>query len=316
MSDSCDLYIVLGLSRDATEDDIKRHYKKLALKYHPDKNAGNDLQFKKINEAYQILSDVDKRRVYDMQFEENLNVDLLSKFASILMNVVHEKLKEKVGNAKQAKKDAKNNAEESDKAPPINLKLDVNLEEIYNCKVKKLIIKVKRRTYNGGYEFVSKPIYISLINYQLKYVFEGQGDDGHNETVQRGDIVVKITIKNDNYRQISIDSMFCKYDLHLECTMTLYEYLYGLDVVVPYFNEESLSIKAKPSAREQLHNDGYYNYMHEIQEKGLPFVKDEGEEIQRGKLYVYFKLLLDVIPEEILYKNEFFFKTYFNGAQH
>jgi DnaJ-class molecular chaperone len=213
MSDSCDLYRVLGLNKDATQDDIKRTYKKLALKHHPDKNAGNDLQFKKINEAYQILSNVDKRKVYDMQFEENINVDLLSKFAAILMNIVHEKLKEKVGNNKRREnKDCK---DEIKKANPIFLKLGVNLEEVYNCKVKKLVIKVKRRTEDGGHKFVSKPIYISLINYQHKYVFEEQGDDGDGENDKRGDIVINVEVKNENYNNISIDSMFCKYDLHM-----------------------------------------------------------------------------------------------------
>jgi hypothetical protein len=59
--------------------------------------------------------------------------------------------------------------------------------------------------------------------------------------------------------------------------------------------------------------------MHEMDGKGLPFVEDdegEDDDVQRGKLYVYFKLVLDKVPEEILYKNEFFFKRYFNGTEH
>ncbi len=63
-----DYYKILGVNRNATEDEIKRAYRKLALKYHPDRNP-NDKQaeekFKEINEAYQVLSDPEKRTRYD-----------------------------------------------------------------------------------------------------------------------------------------------------------------------------------------------------------------------------------------------------------
>ena len=65
MGDKEDYYEILGLSSDASDDDIKRAYRKLALKTHPDKNGGDDAMFKKINLAYETLSDPDKRREYD-----------------------------------------------------------------------------------------------------------------------------------------------------------------------------------------------------------------------------------------------------------
>src|SRR3970040_2579934 len=63
-----DYYKVLGVERKASEQEIKRAYRKLALKFHPDRNP-NDKQaedkFKEINEAYQVLSDSEKRARYD-----------------------------------------------------------------------------------------------------------------------------------------------------------------------------------------------------------------------------------------------------------
>ena len=54
-----DFYKILGVSRNATEDELKKAYRKLALKYHPDKNQdpGAEEKFKEIAEAYEVLSD-------------------------------------------------------------------------------------------------------------------------------------------------------------------------------------------------------------------------------------------------------------------
>jgi molecular chaperone DnaJ len=58
-------YDILGVVKTATEDDIKKAYRKLAHKYHPDKSGGDESKFKEINEAYQVLSDRNKRAQYD-----------------------------------------------------------------------------------------------------------------------------------------------------------------------------------------------------------------------------------------------------------
>ena len=62
-----DYYEVLGISRDASSEDIKKAFRKLAFRYHPDRNKddGASEKFKEVNEAYEVLSDTDKRAAYD-----------------------------------------------------------------------------------------------------------------------------------------------------------------------------------------------------------------------------------------------------------
>ena len=97
-----DYYQILGLTIEASEQEIKKAYRKLAMQYHPDRNGGDEgseEHIKEINEAYQILGDEKKRRVYDFQyrqpsenhmfFKEDINDDfvtMLQKFYQMGFN--------------------------------------------------------------------------------------------------------------------------------------------------------------------------------------------------------------------------------------
>lgn len=60
-----DYYEVLGIKKDASADEIKKAFRKLAILYHPDKEGGDETKFKEVNEAYEVLKDSDKRQRYD-----------------------------------------------------------------------------------------------------------------------------------------------------------------------------------------------------------------------------------------------------------
>ena len=82
MADKRDYYEVLGVDKNATDEELKKAYRKLAKKYHPDANPDNkkeaEAKFKEVNEAYEVLSDSQKRKMYD-QFGHDLKVsDLIS----------------------------------------------------------------------------------------------------------------------------------------------------------------------------------------------------------------------------------------------
>ena len=81
-----DLYSVLGVSKDADEETIKKAYRKLAQKHHPDRAPGkaNEAQFKEINRAYEVLSDKQKRSLYDEFGEESLSQNFDAERARVI----------------------------------------------------------------------------------------------------------------------------------------------------------------------------------------------------------------------------------------
>jgi molecular chaperone DnaJ len=101
---SKDYYEILGVGRDATDEEIRKAYRRLALKHHPDKNPGNpdaERKFKEAAEAYEVLSDKEKRKAYDSRGAEGLrdmgfegfrtNEDIFSHFSDIFGNLFGER---------------------------------------------------------------------------------------------------------------------------------------------------------------------------------------------------------------------------------
>lgn len=156
-----DYYNVLKVNRNANEDDLKRSYKRLAMKWHPDKNPFNkkeaEAKFKQISEAYDVLSDAKKRQIYDLYGEEALESpdfvpptnsnpsfsyvprdadDIFAEFFGGVGSAKSRGFKESLFRKGKAEAGKQTNR----KAPPIESKLMCSLEELYKGSRKKMKI--------------------------------------------------------------------------------------------------------------------------------------------------------------------------------
>ncbi|WOX79161.1 DnaJ C-terminal domain-containing protein [Candidatus Shikimatogenerans bostrichidophilus] len=147
-----DYYKILGVSKNASLNEIKQAYRKLAIKYHPDKNQNNKIaeeKFKEAAEAYSVLSDSNKKKMYDRNkenYSENYSYteeamdDIFSNFGDIFS--------ESFTDFNFTRKKKKYN---KIKGSNLRINLNVTLEEIYNGVEK--IIKVKRLKVDPNIKF-------------------------------------------------------------------------------------------------------------------------------------------------------------------
>tara|TARA_B110000211_G_scaffold30222_2_gene30731 strand:+ start:11144 stop:12115 length:972 start_codon:yes stop_codon:yes gene_type:complete len=256
-----DYYHILGISKEASNKEIKTAYRKLAFKYHPDKNKDTEEKFKQIVNAYTILSNKTKRQSYDMG-----NLDGI--FANINFDEIYKSFAEMFSdfsvNLPSALETGNN----------IEYNINVSLEDVYN-KVEKELTVTRKKNLNGIYQ--NDKIIINIPLYKRDITFLKKGHEIKNTESIPGDIIIHLFDKLDpNFKRLNENDLL--YTMNISLIELYTDKIYEITLL----SGEILKLKIKS---ETILESRFI----EIENKGL-LDTEYGE--KRGKLIIYFNLIL------------------------
>lgn len=228
-------YNLLGVPRDASEEQIKKAYKKLAFQFHPDRNtdAGANSKFQEINEANEVLSDQVKRQAYDAQLNgvnTNTNTvqfhDMNDIFRSFFGN-----------NAHMFQGQANHFFQAIHKPPPIVKTLNLTMAQAYTGG--SFPIELERWNLVDNTRFDERlTVYVVIpagIDENEIMTIQGNGNTINNTI--KGDIKIHMKISNDTeFKRQGLDLLYRK-------TVTLKEALCGFEFDINHINGKVLSFK-------------------------------------------------------------------------
>jgi len=272
-----DYYKILGVSKNASENDIKKAYRKLARKYHPDLNPNDkvaEVKFKEINEANEVLSNKENRKKYDQYGEHWQHAE------------EYEKAKQQKGHHQRSYQGASGGYSEEDfsdffnnmfgggssrkgrshakfRGQDFNAKLQLDLKDVYTTHKRTLTVNNKniRITIPAGIE-----------NGQIIKI-KGHGGKGTNGG-PNGDLYIEFSIINHSKFKRDKNNLYTTVDLDL------YKALLGGELMVDTFNGK-VKLKIKPETQNGTKI--------KLKGKGFPKYKKVNE---YGDLYITYQIKL------------------------
>lgn len=240
-----DYYSVLGVNRDASPDDIKKSYRKLASKHHPDK-GGDKAKFQEIQQAYDTLSNPEKRQQYDNPAHNvrfNVNTDNMedifgSMFHQFGFNPFHQG-----GRQQQRNRD-------------IRINLEIPLHETLVEQTK--IINIK--TEKGGQENVNITVPRGVdTGTSIKYA--GLGDDS-NSLLPRGDLYVTIHVMPNP--KFMVNGL----DVFHPTIIDSFDAMLGTECEIETLSKKRFSVKipagCQPGTKLKIPGEGLYAFRNDI----------------------------------------------------
>lgn len=236
--DLTESYSVLGLDPDLTytSTDVRRIYKELALKCHPDKShkEADNQRFIKLKDAYDVV-------IYAIEFPSVHH-------AALLLTMIHIMQMANIHKVEQSRS--------SNHVRPTVIRYETSLESVYNEEV--IVIPYPIKTYDGRFR-VDKAV-VNLADMKDTYTFKSGGDFIDENT--RKDLVLHLSTKS--HPDFKVDSVVCPHDLMMDFPIDLYNYYCRKQWIISVFGrlvdisyEPGLMVKRIPDA-------------------GLPFRTDTG----------------------------------------
>lgn len=300
-----DYYKMLGVSKSSSADEIKKAYRKLAMKYHPDRNKGDknaEAKFKDISEAYAVLSDKEKRKQYDMFGSEGFQnrfsqEDIFRDFdfgsifrefgfdggdrgRNVFSHIFGGMGQDNFRGGSQhfnSPFGAYERPSRPSKGMDITYELSLTLEEAFENSEK----VISYQTDNNRQENVSVKIPAG-ISTGKKLRLHGKGNPGLNGG-PNGDLYIQIKVLDHPMFKRDAD------DLILTMEIQYTEAILGTEIEVPTIDKKRLRLKIPPGTQD--------NAKFRLKGYGMPHMKGKG----RGDVFVIINIL---IPKKLNKKQE------------
>ena len=268
-----DYYSTLGVNRNATEDDIKKAYRKMAMKHHPDR-GGNETTFKQISEAYEILSDPQKKQMVDMgvdpkaqqhghrqqqnPFEFHFNT---GNFEDVFSNFGFGGGGPFGFGGRQPQRNK-----------TININVDLSLEDVLQGKE----LDAELAVPNGKKKVINISIPAGIEGgQQIRY--QGMGDNAM-PGIPPGDLIVNIRVMPHPVFRREGDSLVVEKDI------SVWDALLGCDLTLQTLDGKSLNITVPPGTQPET--------VLSCRNEGIPNMRNR----QRGNLLIKIKV---VVPRNL-----------------
>ena len=278
-----DYYKLLGVSKDVSDKDLKKAYRKLAMKYHPDQAKGDKVaeeKFKKINEAYAVLSDKEKRKQYDTFGSDGFHqrfsrddifrgFDLGEIFKEFGFGGSGNGMRFSFGGG-GSPFGAQNRQQPRMKGADLVYELPLTLQEVATGAKKSISFQHQGRT-----EKISVTVPKGMVTGK-KLRLEGKGEPSPYSGPP-GDLFIQSKVVGDPVYTAE------GRDLYINRNINLSDALMGTDLLVPTIDGKSLSLKIPPGTRHgtKMRLPGH----------GLPDMKGG----KRGNLYVIVKITIPAV---------------------